>query len=701
MSAADHAAPDGTETVDLTRLFWPTRMAVVGAHDRKAPFDFMYRQLSRRVEAIGGEIIPVNPKLDTVGGVRAYPELATVPGELDVVVILIADVLGTMRQVVQKRPRFVVVHASGFAEGGSAEGRKAEEELLSLARAAGARLVGPNTNTNMFELLDDTLPRRFGLATQSGHQGRPLAAAQELGFGLSYWVTTGNEVDLGVPDFVDHMARDPETHAIAGYVEGFRSGAALRRAAASCIRERTPLVLVKVGVSGKGATAALSHTGQLAGSDAVLDAFFEQNAIHRVHDLDELLDVTTVLARATALPPVDGIGILSVSGGTNAHLVDLLETAGLPVPALSARTQERLRALLPAPLAVTNPVDNGGYSLLRGAGPELADIVLDDPAVGMLLLPVSTPLPAMAQPLIDMALHAHARGDKPVIALALMPSTDDPVYRAVVEAGVPVVRNMRDAVSAARALLNHPARLFPGGATPPVDPAALVPRRRGEVLDEERSLAWLAGRGLEPVPYELVGPDDDPVPAAERLGFPVVLKAVADGLVHKSERGAVQVGLRDAAELRTAQSRMRASLTDVPLRGFLVATQLGGGVELLVGISTDPLLGPVVMVGAGGTAAEALQDNTLSVLPFDETRARAMVERLRVSRLLGPWRGRPRLDVDAVVRALGALRRIAESGEVVELDVNPLLVREEGAVMLDAVVVLTQTNGAETEGSGE
>lgn len=676
-------------TSDLSLLFRPRTMAVIGAHDTKPPFDFMYRQLEARLKASGGTIFPINPRLTSVFGTPTYQDLQEVPGEVDVVVVLISDVAAAMKQVLEKRPKFVVIHASGFSEGGSSTGRDAEAELVEMARASGARLVGPNTNMNMFEVLDEGLTPKYGIVTQSGHQGRPIAAAQQLGYGISYWVTTGNEADLGIADFVEHMANDANTSAIASYVEGFTDGEVLRRAATACIETGTPWVLVKVGASEVAAAAALSHTGKLAGSDSALTAFFEQHAIHRVADLDELIDVTAVLARSSAIPPVDGVAVLGASGGTNTHLTDVLATAGLSIPTLSEETQARLRALLPSPLNVSNPVDNGGYALLRGIGPELVDIVMDDPSVGILVLPVSEPLPAMRQPLIDSALRAHSRGDKPVITVSLMPSTDEPIFRAMTDSAIPFARNMRNAASAARALLNHPQRRFPDGKAP----SSTIPEVRtqtgaGTVLDELASLRWLGERGLVSAPHEYVSIGDSLDEAAGRLGYPLVLKAVVDDLSHKSERGAVKIGLRDAHDLDSAREALLTEFADEPLRGFVVASHLRGGVEMLVGITTDPLLGPVVMVGAGGTDAEAWRDTQLAVLPFNDDRIDELISRLRVAPLLGPWRGRSALDTSALKQAIKALRTIAESGEVAELDINPLLVCEKGAFMLDAVVSL-------------
>lgn len=685
---------------DLTRLFRPLRLAVVGAHDKRAPFDFMFRQIEQRVLKSGGVIFPVNPKLDTVFGHTTYPDLLSVPGDLDVVVILISDVVGTMTQVVQKKPKFVVVHATGFGEGGSEDGRKAEAELVAMAHGAGVRMVGPNTNMNMFEVLDEELTPKYGIVTQSGHQGRPLAAAQDLGYGISYWVTTGNEADLGLADFVDFMARDSDTRAIASYVEGFTSGESLRRAVRATIEQGTPWVLVKVGASPEAAAAALSHTGKLAGANDALDAFFTQHAVHRVTDLDELIDVTAALARVSSLPTADGVAVVSASGGTNAHLVDVLAGSGLPIPTLSERTQERLRELIPAPLGVSNPVDNGGYALLRGVGADIVDVIMDDPAIGVLVLPVSEPLPAMRQPIIDSAVRAHERGDKPVVTVSLMPSSNDPIFQEMTRRAIPYARNMRNAASAVHALLNHPARRFPDGVAP-LAPARALAAPVGDpvVLDERESLRWLEERGLQSAPQVFVATDGDLAAAAEEVGFPVVLKAVVPGLTHKSDRGGVVVGLNSTEELTAAAATMSREFADDDLAGFLVARRLTGGLELIVGLTRDPLLGPVVMVGAGGTEAEALADTAVAVLPFDDARAGEMLRSLRIAPLLGPWRGRPALDGSAVVEAIGRLRAIAESGDVLELDINPLLVQEDGVVMLDAVVTLVgTTTGAPRNG---
>ena len=670
--------------VDLTYLYSPRRLAVVGAHDAKPPFDFMTGQIAERARAVGGEFIPVNPTRQSVFG-HPTVALADLPDELDVVVILIAGVREVLEGLSGKRVGFVVVHASGFAELGTDEGIAAERKIVELARGLGARMVGPNTNMNLFEVLRPCPTPKIGIVAQSGHQGRPIVSAQDLGMGVSYWVTTGNEADLAAADFIEFMARTPDTGAVASYIEGFRTGAGLRRAAAACIEARTPMVIVKVGRSQQGAAAALSHTGQLAGADATLDAFFAQTAIHRVTDLDELHEVASVLARCGPLPEADGIAICSASGGCNAHLVDLIVDAGLTAPELSEKTQNRLRDLLGPNLSVTNPVDNGGRSLLLGAGPEMIDAIMDDPAVGIVLLPVSTPLPAMADPIRDLALHAFRRGDKPVIGLSLMPSTDDPVFRELAAEGVPLVRNMRNAISAAKAILNHPARRYPDGPPPGLTAVEVYAGPPSRVLDEAASLAWLADRGLPPVPHRLTRTPDEAAQAAADIGYPVAVKAVVPGLNHKTESGGVILDVQN-------EDQLRAALADLTVRlgpdGFLVERFERGGLEFLLGIATDPLLGPTVMVGAGGVDAEAIRDTAISVIPFDRPRAAEMLATLRASRLLANRRGRPPLDRESLLDAIMALEAIARSGAVTELDVNPLLVLPNGVRVLDAIVAL-------------
>jgi acyl-CoA synthetase (NDP forming) len=519
-------------------------------------------------------------------------------------------------------------------------------------------------------------------------QGRPIAQAQELGVALSGWGVTGNEADLEVADFIDHMAADPDTRAIAAYVEGFCDGDRLRAAAVRALEEKTPIVLIKVGRSAAGADSSLTHTGHLAGSDAVHDAFFKQYAITRVDDLDELLEVSMVLSRS-AVPETAGIGLLCTSGGSAAHIADLVGAARLPLPQLAEKTQSRLRQWIPPNYQVGNPVDNGGVALLQGHGPQIAETMLADHAVGVLFIPVTGVFPPHMDPIYDTVRHARRVSEKPIIVIWSGPTTNA-TYQAILDEGIPVVRNVHNAIAAADALLSRRSSEAKKDefihAVRSLGSLARSEATSTQVLDEKDSMAWLEQHGLRFAEHADMDSIDDAVDAAEKLGYPVVLKARRRGLVHKTEAGLVALGVSGAQELRTLAAMMLSRSPSGAIEGWIVARQMSGGVELLAGLSRDPLLGPVVTVGAGGVHAEMFNDVSLSVMPLTRARAWEMLAELRVAPLLDGYRGLPPVDKAAAAEVLLKLAQIGMETDAEEIDINPLLVTANGALGLDALV---------------
>ena len=349
--------------VDLHRFFRPSTIAVIGASERPGrPTTAIWRRLRAWGDARGAQVWPVNPKFEQLDGVPCAPTEDDVPGPVDVAAILVGDPVGPFEEAQAAGVRFAVIFGAGFAEAGKA-GAAAQRRLEELAAAGPTRLVGPNTNLNAFELFRDDLDGpALALVTQSGHQGRPIVAMQELGVRVSHWAPTGNEADLEVADFVAHFAAQPEVGAIAAYVEGFRDGRAFALAADRAAVAGTPLVCVKVGRTDEGRSMAVSHTGHLTGTDRVVDGVFRQFGVTRVDGLDELADVSTALARSR--PPADpkrrNVAVYAISGGTGAHMADLCAAAGLRLPTLGAATQAALREHVGEHLRVSNPVDSGG-----------------------------------------------------------------------------------------------------------------------------------------------------------------------------------------------------------------------------------------------------------------------------------------------------------------------------------------------------
>jgi acetate---CoA ligase (ADP-forming) len=689
--------PTRLRELDLEGFFSPRTVAVIGASDnRRRPNAAMTRKIAEWAEHHGATLYPVNPNRDEIDGRPCLASVLDVPGDLDLAVILVGDAVTAFEEALQKKPAFAVVFSAGFAETGPA-GARLQARLERLIAEHDTRLLGPNTNLNAFETFKEGNPgRATALITQSGHQGRPIFQAQELGLRVSHWAPTGNEADLEFADFAAWFADQPEVGVVAAYIEGFKDGRTLMLAADHAAQRRVPLVVVKVGRTEEGASMAQSHTGHLSGSDAVTSAVFRQLGVLRVDGLDELQDTAMLLAREVP-PTTDGVCIYAISGGTGAHLADLAADAGLRLPPLTRATQQALRQWIPDYLRVSNPVDCGGAPSMDWRGRKILDALLADPTVGVLVCPITGALPTMSRPLAEDLVAAAETTDKPVVVIWGSPLVDDPTYTDVLlPSGLPVFRTFGNCVGAIKAYLDH--HEFLGRHRSPFarpvlrrSPAAkeVDPRlREGGALSEHDSKAVLAAYGVPVTDDRLCTSAAEAVRAADALGYPVVLKACARQLAHKSDLGLVVTGVGSAAEVR----RTYADLVDRaprPLDGVLVCPTASGGVECVVGVSQDPLFGPVVMFGLGGVLVEVLGDVTFRVPPFDRAEARRMVREVKGFPLLTGARGRPKADLGTLVDVIMRVQRLAvdHADTLAELDVNPLLVGPDGAVALDALVV--------------
>jgi acyl-CoA synthetase (NDP forming) len=689
--------------VDLDLFFHPRTVAVLGASDApNRPNTAMYHKIRSWARSAGASTYPVNPNRPSVGGERCYPSLAEVPGDIDLVAVLVGDPLPAVQAAIDRKARFAVVFAAGFAEVGG-EGEELQARLERLVSGNDIHVLGPNTNLNAFELFREDLPgRSIALITQSGHQGRPVFQGQELGIKLSHWAPTGNEADLEVADFLSYFAGQDGIGAIACYVEGFKSGRTLMLAADRAAARGVPVVMVKVGRTGEGRAMAKAHTGHLTGSDEVASAVFRQFGITRVDGLDELLDVSAALAR-TKPPKGDGVCVYSISGGTGAHMADLVAGAGMRLPRLARDTQAKLREWIPSYLEVGNPVDNGGAPSADWRGRRILDTILEDPSVDLLICPITGALPSMGNRLARDLVDVAASSDKAVFVVWGSPVEDDPAYKDILlSSTVPTFRTFSNAVLAARAYFDHHAFVrryrSPFEALPkrpsPARPAALaaLSASGGAALSEHESKRLLAAYGIPVTREELCTSRAEAVRAARAIGYPVVMKASSPELLHKSDMGLVATGVSSDREVRdTFEGLLRRADQEAPdaaLEGVLVSESVGAAVEAVVGVSHDELFGPVVMFGLGGVFVEVLGDVTFRVPPFDRAEASRMLGEVRGARLLQGARGR-RPDLRALTDVIMRVQRLAVDlhREVSELDINPLAVLERGAVALDALVV--------------
>jgi acyl-CoA synthetase (NDP forming) len=688
---------------DLDRFFRPRSVAVIGASDAEGrPSTGITRQLVDWAERVGARLHPVHPSRPSVFGIPCSTSVAGLPEQVDLAVVLVGDPLPVIEELAEAKTRFAVVFASGFAETGP-EGEAAQRRLTAAVERSGLRLLGPNTNLNAFERFrDDLQGPAIALITQSGHQGRPVFALQELGIRLSHWAPTGNEADLDSADFLSWFAEQPEVGAIACYLEGLKDGRSFLLAADRAARRGVPVVAVKVGRTETGARTAASHTGKLTGADAVVDAALRQYGVIRVDGLDELQDTAALLARARP-PRADGVVVYSISGGTGAHVADLATAAGLSLPELSEARQAELHQWIPEYLSVANPVDNGGHPVGDERGRKIIDAILGDPAVGVLICPVTGPFPPLSDRLVRDLVDAAEQTDKLVCVVWGSPVGTEPAYREVLlgSSRVATFRTVGNCLTAVRAYLAH--HRFTAGYRSPFDEAPRTPSpsyrkaqalmQPGRQLSEHAAKQLLRAYGIRVPREQLVTSAAAAVRAAGLVGYPVVMKASGARIAHKTELGLVKIGLTSASQVRDAYRELTdiARYEDVALDGVLVCQMVEQGVEMVVGVAHDDLFGPTVTVGLGGVLVEVLRDTAVGVPPFGEEQARDMLAGLRGRALLDGVRGRPAADLDALVEVVLRVQRMALElgGQLAELDINPLMVlpQGQGAVALDALAV--------------
>ncbi len=720
--------PLALRDVDLDAFLHPRSIALIGASEQSAkPNTAMTRKFDAWAKANGAAFYPVHPKYETILGHRVYPSLADVPGEIDLAIILTGKAVDTFEEVLASPAKFAVIFAAGFSETGK-DGAKLERRLEQLVDGGNVRLLGPNTNLNAFENFREDLDGpSIALITQSGHQGRPVFQGQEIGIRLTHWAPTGNEVDLEFADFASYFAEQAEVGVLACYIEGFKDGRTLMLAADHAAALHKPIVMVKVGRTDAGASMAQSHTGHLTGSDAITSAVFRQFGVTRVDGLDELLEVSAGLARTRPkqVPTwakkgrEPGVCVYAISGGTGAHIADMISAAGLALPDLTKATQRQLHdGLIPAYLRVSNPVDCGGPPVADARGRQILDAIVADPNIDIIVVPITGAVAMFSKPFTRDLVDVAKTTDKPILVVwGAPPGTDDTYYFRLLDGGLPVFRTFGTCVTTMRAYVDYwrfAAHYRSPFVNAPTKPLAAAKKARaiieqaepGTALSEWQSKQVLAAYGIRSSRDELCLSAAAAVKAAGAIGYPVVMKVSSPDLLHKSDLGLVKVGIGSAKEVRAAYDELttqarKAGGKAVRIDGVLVSELVSGGVETVVGISQDDLFGPVVMAGLGGIFVEVLGDVTFRVPPFGDDQAAAMLTELAGSKMLDGVRGAKPADRAALVDVIMKVQRMAmDLADVIgELDVNPLVVKPKGALALDALIVRARVQRATTGGA--
>jgi acyl-CoA synthetase (NDP forming) len=689
----------------LEKMFRPRSVAVVGASGD--PEKLGGRTLLHLKElGYQGRIYPINVSAREVQGLPAWRSVADLPEAPDCALILLPAplVAQAIEDCAAKGVKYAQVLSSGFAEEGG-EGVAMQARLGEQARAHGIRLTGPNCLGSIsppdgffgtFSSLLATAkpgPGIVGVATQSGAYGSHIyAVAGFRGIGISRAIATGNEVDIDVAEAIEYLVEDEGTRVICASLEGCANGEGLRRALLKAAAVRKPVIIMKVGSTEVGAAAAATHTGSLAGEDRVIDTVFRECGALRVFSIEEMLDVA-YLCSIAPLPPLESVGMISVSGGIGVLMADACIEAGLAVPALSPEALAEIRAVQPM-AGGRNPIDTTAQlagrlhvietisqSMMRGA--DLGALVFYLAHLGR----------DMARfPKVEGAFLALRRNQPDRTVIAVMTHIDK--VRLRLEAlGIPV---FEDPTRAVRALAGAARLRRLQAAAEPVPPAVQAAPLDITFANEAAAKALIAQAGVPVLPEETCASVEAAIAAADRLGYPVVMKILSDDIPHKTEVGGVMLHLADAEGVRagfaTLMQRARAARPDARLDGVLVAPMMRGGVETIIGTLCDPVFGPMVMFGLGGVAVELFRDVAFASAPLSAARAEALVDASRGAALLKGWRGGPALDRGALVEALCALSHFAAAHRdtVESVEVNPFLVRERGACALDALVAFRQ-----------
>jgi acetyltransferase len=705
----------------VAALTAPRNVVLVGASDRAGSWAArVWRNLNRY--RFPGSIHLINPRRNEIWDQPCYPDFKSLPETPDHLVVLVpaAGVAETLRSGAAAGARSATVFSAGFGEAFDQDAAGLGRELAAVIAETGLGVSGPNCMGNvcaksrLVTLTEDRpLAVQPGPAALVGQSGGMMifinAALEERGIWAEYLITSGNEAGLSVPDYLAFFADQPELKVIIIYVEALANP---ERFAAACRLARTAgkeIVAVKLGQSAAGRTAAMAHTGSLAGSVEVFDALAGELGVIRADTLDDAVEVTELIAH-TGAPPGRRLGAITLSGAFRGLILDAAEANKLALPALGPPTTERLNAVLGVGSLVSNPID-GGFGVLSSAENYMASIeaLQADPRLDLLLLQEALPREAgsaRAEKYIAMVEAYAAAGACKPIAFVTPVSHGQTDHSRALRAGAPHVSFLQEANKALRAIANvvrarECERLAATGASarqPTPEQAQWIARLRLRVrdqptaLDEVESKAVLAAYGIVAPAQAVVTSADAALSAAEQIGYPVVLKAVSATLTHKSDIGAVALNLANGAELEAEYAAMTQRLRQHPITGMLVCRQIRGGLELVLGLHRDPEMGLVAMAGSGGVLLELVRDVAFCVPPVSPAKASDMIAQTRAGRLIGGYRGGGPLDRDAVVAALVGLGNLAlDLKDIVEsIDVNPFvaLPRGQGGLALDALVVL-------------
>ncbi|RYE04468.1 MAG: CoA-binding protein [Sphingomonadales bacterium] len=697
---------------DLTRLFNPQSIALIGATPNEKSFA---GKTLRNLEQFAGQLYPVNSKYQTIAGRPCYPSIDALPETPDCVIVAVGRdaVSAIVDECIAAKVGGIVLYASGFAETGDAAWIAAQQALAAKSKASGIPILGPNclglfnfTSNAIASFVNALSPMAvrqpaIGIVSQSGALGLSLGEAQKLGISISHILLPGNSCDVDIADSIAFLAEDPACRAIGCVFEGMTNPLRLIEAGEAARRAGKAVVVCKIATGEAGAAAAISHTGSLAGSNAAWNAVFERAGMIVVEDFEALIETASFFAKAPLRPVAGGVAAISASGGAAIMAADKAERHGVPMPQPLDQTRHILERLIPEFGAARNPCD---ATAQVASDPQMQEdcirALLDDPSYGVLvqimgssggntarLVKLFGGLAGESDKLICVVWNSAWHDSPPTIDIEADPRLV--LFRSMDRCFATLAAWLKRAEAVGKSAGPAARLAWPGAAA---EAAALIASAPAPVLTESEAKRVLALYGLPVVPERVSVSLDDALSAACEFGYPVVLKVESADIPHKSDAGAVRLGVGDDEALRIAYAEVltnaRGAVPDAHIRGVLVQPMVAKGVEIMLGGRIDPQFGPLVVASMGGVLVELLGDSALALAPVSIPQAKQMLSGLKAKKLLDGFRGSAPVDSDALAALIVRVSEflVDQRDLVAELDINPLVCSERSIMAVDALI---------------
>jgi acyl-CoA synthetase (NDP forming) len=702
---------------ELDRVLNPRSVCIVGASPKAGSFG---ERVLAGLADYSGDVYLVNSRYESIGGRRCYPSIESLPQNPDCVAVVAPR--DAVEEIVLEAARLrvggVILYASGYAETQLADRIELQRRLCDIGLRNELKIIGPNclglanyVRRARISFSEYPAPRELrgasiGIASQSGALSQSLAQAMECGVPVSHAFSAGNQADVDVADFVSYLADEPSCRTIACVFEGMSHPQRLLEAAQIARRSGKPLLIHKIATGTLGAAAAISHTGSLAGSDSAYRAAFERGGAILVEEFEALMETAAFFAKAPA-PKARGVAVLAASGGAAIMAADAAEKHGIDLPQPGSEVRRILEANIPDFGSARNPCDVTGQVVNNPLSmPACSDAMLSDPVYGALVVPQTLAFDMYKVRLASLSGQSQHHGKITCSVLISNWLQGPGTLEAEMDPHVALFRSIDRCFAALASWHQRAERLQRGerqvmrvsDREAAAQAARLIDAAPGDRLTERESKAILDLYGVPTVPEITTDSAQAALAAAARLGFPLALKVESPDIAHKTEAGVVALNVRSEAELRAAYDRImanaRAFAPGARINGVLVQPMVSAGIEVVVGVRVDPLLGPLIVVGFGGVLVELLRDSAVDLAPINVDEAKIMLRKLKGSALFDGFRGAPGVDVERLAEIIVRVSEfVADQRErIAELDINPIICSASQLIAVDALIVRTYTS---------